>query len=210
MEKISAEKVEKKLRVLVRPFARIARCRRCSDSVRSSPVLSKFTGQRWMLVGQAPGKKEVETRQLFIGPAGRRLFNWLAAAGWEEAPFRNHCYITAVLKCFPGKSERGDLKPTTWQLANCAKWLESELELIQPEVIILAGQLAVQRFLGKVKLSEVIGKLFRKEIAGQEVSLIPLPHPSGASAWTNRPENQKLIFRAIAFLNPLATPTDRR
>lgn len=208
MEKISAEKVERKVTDLLHNsvgerFARIARCQRCDASVQSPPVVSKFTGQRWILVGQAPGKKEIETGQLFVGPAGRRLFNWLTAAGWQETPFRNHCYLTAVLKCFPGKGARGDLKPTPWQLANCSEWLETELHLVQPEVIIPVGQLAIQRFLGKVKLSEVVGKRFRKQIARREVSLIPLPpHPSGASAWTNRKENKRLILRAINFLTP--------
>lgn len=179
---------------------RIKGCRKCHLPPEVHPIFSSFTGQRWMLVGQAPGIKEQHAKMLFIGPAGRRLFKWLSAAGFEEEEFRSFCYITAVMKCFPGKGERGDLKPSKSQLANCAPLLEKELILVKPEVLIPVGQLAIERFLGRVKLEEVIGKRFIRNIGGKDVLVIPLPHPSGASVWTNRTENRLRIARAIGLI----------
>ncbi|MBM3332589.1 uracil-DNA glycosylase [candidate division WOR-3 bacterium] len=176
------------------------RCRRCGLPDGVSAVFGRFDSPRWMLVGQAPGKKEILLGRPFAGAAGRRLFQWLAEAGFEEEQFRSICYVTAMMKCFPGGGERGDLKPSRQQVANCAAWLERELALARPGVLIPVGQLAIERFLGKAKLEQLIGRQFRRVIGGRAVTVIPLPHPSGASAWTNAPENRRLIRRAIRLL----------
>ena len=167
-------------------------------------MFGRFDYPRWMLVGQAPGKKEVVLGRPFAGAAGRRLFQWLAEAGFKEEQFRSFCYVTAMMKCFPGGGERGDLKPSRQQVANCAVWLEKELALVRPDVLIPIGQLAIERFLGKARLEQLIGRRFRRVIAGRRVAVIPLPHPSGASAWTNAPENRKLIRRAMRLLSRAA------
>ena len=180
--------------------AAMKRCRKCGLPNGVSAVFGRYDSPRWMLVGQAPGKKEVALGRPFAGAAGRRLFQWLAEAGFEEQQFRSFCYVTAMMKCFPGSGERGDLKPSRQQVANCSSWLEKELESVRPAVLIPVGQLAIERFLGKAKLDELIGRQFRRRIAGREVRVIPLPHPSGASAWTNAPENRKLIRRATRLL----------
>ena len=158
-----------------------------------------------MLVGQAPGKKEVALGRPFAGAAGRRLFQWLSEAGFVEEQFRSFCYVTAMMKCFPGNGERGDSKPSRQQVANCAPWLDQEHALARPDVLIPVGQLAIERFLGKVKLADVVGRRFERGIGGSSVTVIPLPHPSGASAWTNAPENRKLIRRAIRLLADAAS-----
>jgi uracil-DNA glycosylase len=184
---------------------RMRRCRRCGLPAGVSAVFGRFDSPRWMLVGQAPGKKEVMLGRPFAGAAGRRLFQWLAAAGFEEEQFRSFCYVTAMMKCFPGSGERGDLKPSRQQVANCAPWLEQELTLVRPDVLIPVGQLAIERFLGKARLEELVGRRFRRLIAGRAVTVIPLPHPSGASAWTNAPENRVLIQRAIRLVRRAAS-----
>jgi len=158
-----------------------------------------------MLVGQAPGKREVALGRPFAGVAGRRLFQWLVEAGFEEEQFRSFCYMTAMMKCFPGSGERGDLKPSRGQLANCAPWLEKELALVRPAVLIPVGQLAIERFLGKARLGETIGRQFGRAIGGRMVRVIPLPHPSGVSAWTNAPANRRLIRRAISLIQQAAS-----
>jgi uracil-DNA glycosylase len=170
-----------------------------------SAVFGRFDAPRWMLVGQAPGKKEVVLGRPFAGAAGRRLFQWLAEAGFEEQEFRSYCYVTAMMKCFPGSGERGDLKPTRHQVANCVPWLEQEFAHVRPDVLIPVGQLAIERFLGKAKLEELIGRRFRRLIAGRAVTVIPLPHPSGASAWTNALGNRTLIQRAIRLVRAAAS-----
>jgi uracil-DNA glycosylase len=184
------------------------RCRKCGLPAGVSAVFGRFDSPRWMLVGQAPGKREVVLGRPFAGAAGRRLFDWLAEAGFEEEQFRSYCYVTAMMKCFPGSGERGDLKPSRQQVANCAPWLEQELALVKPAVLIPVGQMAIERFLGKARLEEVIGRRFHRVIDGRAVTVIPLPHPSGASAWTNAPGNRFLIQRAIRLLGRAAS--DRR
>jgi len=153
-----------------------------------------------MLVGQAPGKQEIELDRPFAGPAGRRLFNWLGGVGFGEEEFRSMCYVTAVMKCFPGKGTRGDLRPSRSQFENCSRFLEQELGLVRPSVIIPVGGLAIERFLGKRRLVETIGRRFGVEVQGRSATVIPLPHPSGASAWTNAQDNQKLIRRALGLI----------
>jgi uracil-DNA glycosylase len=158
-----------------------------------------------MLVGQAPGKKEVALGRPFAGAAGRRLFQWLAEAGFKEHEFRSFCYVTSMMKCFPGSGVRGDLKPSRQQVANCSPWLEQELAAVKPEVLIPVGQIAIERFIGRAKLAEVVGRGVEREIRGSSVYVIPLPHPSGASAWTNAPENRTRIRRAIRLLAKAAS-----
>ena len=181
------------------------RCRKCGLPKGVSAVFGRFDSPRWMLVGQAPGKKEVVLGRPFAGAAGRRLFQWLADAGFTEQRLRSFCYVTAMMKCFPGCGERGDLKPNRQQVANCAPWLEQELALVRPDVLVPVGQLAIERFLGKARLGDLIGRRFHRVTAGRAVTVIPLPHPSGASAWTNAPENRMLIQRSIRLLGRAAS-----
>jgi uracil-DNA glycosylase len=158
-----------------------------------------------MLVGQAPGKEEVRQGKPFVGPAGRRLFSWLKQAGFEEPDFRSRCYVTAVFKCYPGRAEHGDLKPSREQLSRCARFVDEELELVRPEVLILVGGLAIEHFLGKARLADVVGRQFRRVMRGVSVNAIPLPHPSGASVWPFRPGNRKLLSRAIGLIHRAAS-----
>jgi uracil-DNA glycosylase len=153
-----------------------------------------------MVIGQAPGKVEANaTLKPFSGNAGKRLFRWFEQAGWEEDEFRAKCYMTSVTKCFPGpnKSGRGDRAPSRKEQQLCSEWLEAELMLVDPEVIVPVGKMAIERFFGRNrKLVDIIGA--RYQLDGRIV--IPLPHPSGASAWIQKPEHQTLIRRALRHL----------
>ena len=148
-----------------------------------------------MIIGQAPGAVELTTGLPFSGRAGAELRRWLARAGIDE----DHLpYRTSITKCFPGKapSGAGDRKPSPPEIANCAPWLEQQLALVRPRVILLVGQLAIERFIGKVALDAVVGTVRREP----ERVLIPLPHPSGASRWLNEPRNRELLDRALRHL----------
>src|SRR5439155_21726721 len=100
------------------------------------------------LVGQAPGPAELETRRPFSGQAGRELVRWMLRAGFSsEEDFRHQVYIVAVVRCFPGRTpdNRGDRRPPPRAIANCASWLQAELELLRPPAISAVGQLAIER-----------------------------------------------------------------
>ena len=155
-----------------------------------------------MIVGQAPGSTECETGRPFNGPSGKRLFDWLAQAGWDESTFRNTHYMTAITKCYPGRSAngKGDRAPTRAEQKLCAPFLERELALVQPEVIVPVGSMAVRRFVGRVRLTDVVGTLVEKDDGHL---IVPLPHPSGVNLWLNRRENQKRVTRALRRLRQL-------
>jgi len=151
-----------------------------------------------MVVGQAPGVTEVESGRPFNGSAGRRLFTWLADAGWPEDMFRATQYLTAITKCYPGRNKtgKGDRVPTRAEQKLCALFLESELSLLHPRIIIPVGGLAIRYFLGQVKLADVVG---HSSIHGDAV-LVPLPHPSGASLWLNKPKHRQLVTRGLDYI----------
>jgi uracil-DNA glycosylase family 4 len=153
-----------------------------------------------MLVGQAPASAVRSKGGPFSGQAGRVLFSWLARAGFAEEEFRARCYFTAITKCFPGPAKggpgRGDRAPGLVEQAMCRPFLERELALIAPELILTVGRLAMTCFLGKVDFSETIGQRF--DVDGR--CIIPLPHPSGVSRWTNAPANRARLDLALAHL----------
>jgi uracil-DNA glycosylase len=133
--------------------AALAGCRRCAGAgyfIGSTPISTLNAGAMFMTVGQAPGRHEAEATHLpFSGPAGRRLFRWLAEAGFDEAEFRATQAMVAITRCYPGPhpAGRGDRVPSRAEQALCAAWLEAELALIRPRVLIPIGGLAVARFL---------------------------------------------------------------
>lgn len=185
--------------------ARMRACRRCLEAgypITPGAVFSGPAAARVMVVGQAPGITEAEVGRPFNGPSGRRLFRWLAGAGWDEPTFRATQYMTAVTKCYPGKARggKGDRVPTRAEQRLCAPFLEEELRLVQPALIIPVGGLAVRYFLGPVRLAEVVGTPLQ-DPEGRWI--VPLPHPSGASLWLNRPENRERVERAIGHLRRL-------
>lgn len=156
-----------------------------------------------MTVGQAPGRHEAEvTHAPFSGPAGRRLFRWLAQAGFDEATFRASQAMVAITRCYPGPhpAGRGDRVPTRAEQRLCAPWLEAELVLIGPRVLVPIGGLAISRFLGDgAPMTDLIGERFERD--GRII--VPLPHPSGASQWFNVPENKLRLAQALALLAEL-------
>jgi uracil-DNA glycosylase len=180
----------------------LAGCVRCGLAESVRPIISEARNPRAMLVGQAPGKVEVGDRRPFAGRAGKTLFSWLSQAGVEEAEFRRDVYIAAITRCYPGPSPsgRGDRVPSTHEREMCSGWLESELRIIRPALLIPVGRLAIDRFLGAGKLSELVGKRHLVRHEGGESVAIPLPHPSGASSWINEPENRALLGRALELL----------
>jgi uracil-DNA glycosylase len=181
-------------------------CRLCLDAGYSIATGAVFAGPalaRVMLIGQAPGVTEAQVKRPFNGPSGTRLFSWLAECGWEEADFRAHQYMTAVTKCYPGKGPggKGDRAPSRAEQRLCRPFLDQELALVAPEVLIPVGRLANELFYGRrFKLADVVGTS-RQDEGGRWI--VPLPHPSGASLWLNRPEHQTKVAQGLALLRQL-------
>ena len=191
--------------------AEIRSCHACLQAgydIVPGGVFSGKVGARMMIVGQAPGITEIQVLRPFNASSGKRLFQWLNQAGLDEINFRANQYISSVTKCYPGRlaDGRGDRRPSKEEIALCRPYLERTIAIVQPQVIILVGSLAIESLLGKFKLDEIIGKTFKRPAPwaeDQTVTFVPLPHPSGASAWTNTPANQVLIQKAIRAIKKL-------
>ncbi len=157
---------------------------------------------RVILVGQAPGDKEPKMGRPFAWTAGRKMFRWfLEHAGVDEAAFRSHVYMAAVCRCFPGKKATGgDRVPAPDEIANCSGWLDAEMKLLRPGLVIAVGKLAIQRFIPCGKLDDVVGKSFASDWNGHRFDLVPLPHPSGASPWPHQMPGRVLLPQAMALI----------
>lgn len=227
--------------------AEMRACRLCLEAghaIEPGAVVRGRSQAEVMLIGQAPGVTEVEAKRPFNATSGTRLFQWLGKAGWDEAEFRARHYMTAVTKCYPGKdkSGKGDRVPSKAEQALCRPFLEREIALVRPKLMILVGGLAIKLlFPAKAKLNEVVGTAvyFPPEtladpvnfnlddalpvtVNGERLSVIglpfteyglpttgrlvvPLPHPSGASLWPNKPANKKLLAQAIQILHTVCS-----
>jgi uracil-DNA glycosylase len=186
----------------------LAACRRCEHHGDVAPITSLAVSPRVMLVGQAPGQVEAAGGKPFAGRAGRTLFKWFADAGIDEESARRRIYIAAVTRCYPGPSAsgRGDRVPSLEEQACCAEWLERELAIIRPRVIIPVGKLAISRFLPDAPLDVLIGRSHVASSLPRKPLLIPLPHPSGASSWIHQGNHPELLRQAIRLLETHVAP----
>jgi uracil-DNA glycosylase family 4 len=175
------------------------------DSLSRSAYKGPKGSGRVMLIGQAPGQLEAVDREHFTGRAGRVLFRWLERIGLAEAGARRHVYITAVTKCFPGKAlaaRGGDRRPSPAEVRLCRPFLDSQLAIVRPKLLLLVGKMAIDLFLPGRSLDELVGELLD---AGDR-ELLPLPHPSGMSRWLNAPENQAKLSQALSLLGTRLNP----
>jgi uracil-DNA glycosylase family 4 len=184
-----------------------AACRACHVCVdqriipEANPTFQGEWGARFVLVGQAPGPTERVSRRPFSGRAGKELDRWMLRAGFASPEeFRKLTYIAALMRCFPGRNATGtgDLRPPPAAVTNCAHWLEAELRILKPAVLILVGQMAINRFLGPGSLEDRVGRRF-----GERPVMVPLPHPSGTSRWLNDPANRERLATALALIAEL-------
>lgn len=187
------------LRVL---HAELDSCKACPKMigpvVHGPPVRSRV-----ILVGQAPGPREGSFGKPFAWTAGRTMFRWFEEAlGVDEATFRARVYMAAVARCFPGKaSGGGDRRPDAVEIEQCRTWLEREAAILEPELVIAVGTLAIEQVLAvKLPLAEVVGSRRKARWMGRQVDVVALPHPSGASPWHKMEPGKTLLGKALRQL----------
>ena len=180
--------------------AELSQCRLCPNMV--PPVITgQAVNSDILLVGQAPGDKEGGLGRPFAWTAGKTLFKWFESIGVNEESFRQQVYISAVCRCFPGKNPKGgDRVPDKKEIETCSQWIDKEIKLLQPKLILPVGKLAISQYITVNKLVDVIGKKFQQNINGVDVDLIPLPHPSGASTWHRMLPGKELLAQALELL----------
>lgn len=188
--------------------ARLRDCRRCHlagflDERVSRPVAFDVEADvpmpRILLIGQAPGLKGTVVDRPFAGPSGDRLRAWFEAGGIPRGEFWRKIHFAAVTRCYPGRlpGSKGDRLPGPVERALCRSWLDEVVALVEPEVVLLVGLLAIRTALGPVgSLSKVVGS--GRVVGG--VRYLPLPHPSGVSRWLNEPPNMEAVARGMIQL----------
>ena len=83
------------------------------------------------------------------------------------------------------------------EIHNCSPWMNEEIKILKPRLVIPVGRLAIIRFIDCAKLEEIVGQKFRVVRAGHQFDVIPLPHPSGVSPWHKIPPGKQLLEKAM-------------
>ncbi len=112
-------------------------------------------GTRIMIVGEAPGAEEDRLGQPFVGRAGKLLDELLETAGID----REEVFITNTVKCRPPKNRN----PNSVELKSCKRWLDAQIDLIKPKLIIVLGRVALKNLTGMEKIKDLHGKLYEKK-----------------------------------------------
>jgi uracil-DNA glycosylase len=182
-----------------RHVAQLRGCAACPKMIGpvvvGQPVVSPV-----MLIGQAPGTKEGPAGKPFAWTAGKTLFGWFATLGMTEDEFRSRVYMAAVCRCFPGKAPSGgDRVPDADEIERCGRHLTAEVKILRPRLVLPVGKLAIAQLLPDTdKLAAIVGTQQRVTLAGVEVDVIALPHPSGASTWHRTEPGKTLLAKALA------------
>jgi DNA polymerase len=157
--------------------AAAAECKACDLWKRGTQTVFGEGARRAaaMFIGEQPGDEEDLAGRPFVGPAGRLLDKALEEAGIE----RSRAYVTNVVKHFkwePRGKRRIHAKPDSLEIFACRPWLEAELAVVRPQVVVCLGATAAQALLGKkFKVTQERGKLFAAPLAPRVIATV---HPS--------------------------------
>jgi DNA polymerase len=174
-------------------------CGLCRTRHRSVPGVGDIHAQ-WMLIGEAPGAEEDARGEPFVGQAGRLLDNMLASLGMNR---RENVYIANVLKCRPP----GNRTPEPLEVEACRPYLERQVALIRPRLILALGKSAASLLLGTdASIASLRGRVHRF----RDVPLVVTYHPAyllrslqdKAKAW----EDLLLARRTLATVSSGALP----
>ncbi len=154
---------------------KISQCTKCSLRATCQRVVfgSGSAEAQIMLLGEAPGKKEDELGIPFVGSTGRILDKMLEGIKIK----REDVYLTNICKCRPPENR----DPLPEEVTTCAYWLEKQIQIINPKIIITLGRFALNYFLPQAKISAVHGIIL--EINTEKIGTIkifPLHHPAAA------------------------------
>jgi uracil-DNA glycosylase len=156
---------------------------------------------RLFLVGEQPGHDEDLQGEPFVGPAGRLLDEALGAAGIDRAA----AYVTNIVKHFkwvPRGKRRLHQKPTAAEIGACLPWLEKEIELIEPEVLVCLGATAAQALLGRsFRVTAQRGQILASRLAAHAVATV---HPSSILRQDTPEGREREMARFIADLKVAA------
>jgi uracil-DNA glycosylase family protein len=186
-----------------------AGCRACPLWERGTQTVfgEGATHARVMFVGEQPGNEEDLAGHPFVGPAGRLLDEALEEAGID----RSQSYVTNVVKHFkwePRGKRRIHAKPNAVEIAACVPWLEAELELVKPRVLVCLGATAAQALLGKqFRVTQDRGKWVESPLAPRVMATV---HPSSILRSPDSETRHAEMAHFIADLRPVAEALQTR
>lgn len=155
-----------------------------------------------VLVGEQPGDQEDRAGHPFVGPAGKILDKALAEAGIA----RRDLYVTNAVKHFkwePQGKRRKHKKPSALEIAACRPWLEAEVQVLRPRVIVCLGVTAAQSVFGKaVRLNEMRGRPWSTPLAA---AVFVTVHPSAILRHPEQAEREEEYHRFVRDLRRIAT-----
>ena len=145
-------------------------CKKCSLSLtRKNVVFGRGNpNSKLFVIGEGPGQQEDEQGVAFVGRAGKMLDSAFLSVGIDT---NKDCYISNIVKCRPP----GNRKPHRSEVSECIPWLDKQIALIKPKVVVLAGSTAVESYL---QVTEPISKIRGKWIIKDDIKYMPIFHPS--------------------------------
>jgi len=158
---------------LTEMIANCQQCGLCQGRQHTVPGLGD-TQAKWLFVGEGPGRQEDEQGEPFVGPAGMLLNNMMLALGLERG---KNTYIANIVKCRPTGADGKDRPPTAAEAAACMPYLERQIALIQPDVIVALGKSAAVYLLNldsSTAVSSVRGKIHQRD----NVPVVVIYHPA--------------------------------
>lgn len=187
---------------------RILACTRCPHLVasRKSVVFGVGTPDaRLMLIGEAPGADEDVLGEPFVGKAGELLTRILGAMGLQ----RSDVLIVNILKCRPDTPGQtaGNRKPTPEEMGTCLPWLEEQINLVQPEVVVALGATAVEGLLGK---TVGITRLRGTWQTYRGIPLMPTYHPAYLLRNQAPSEKRRVWEDMMAVMERLGLPISEK
>ena len=186
-----------------------AGCRACPLWERGTQTVfgEGATQARVMFVGEQPGNEEDLAGHPFVGPAGRLLDEALEEAGID----RSQSYVTNVVKHFkwePRGKRRIHAKPNAVEIAACVPWLEAELEVVKPRVLVCLGATAAQALLGRqFRVTQDRGKWIESPLAPHVMATV---HPSSILRSPDSETRRAEMAHFIADLRPVAQALQAR
>ncbi len=142
-----------------------------------------------MCIGEAPGREEALQRRPFVGRSGKLLRKKLVEIGLPPAKV----FISNIVKVRPPENR----DPTPQEIAAYRPFLNREIEILQPEIIVTLGRFSMAKFLPEVKVSQVHGRLHKVIWEGKDLFVLPMYHPAAALRSTKMMESFTYDFKKL-------------
>lgn len=170
------------------------------STVRDPHVLSNLNPKRFIIIGQNPGWDELKKRQPFIGQSGKNFDHEIAKHGYNRSEF----YITNIVKCYT----KDNAKPSSTHITKCSPFLQMEINIIRPLLVITLGSVAFSGLCPNFKYSDRLGQITKSEPYGVKVFAVLHPSPLNLSDKARKEEFSRQISTMCRLIDALKSQQD--